>query len=128
MAGSITPITIAGSTDGDFIVLDASGCQSAHLTTLSTTSLPKTTIAQRHASTHVNMTAPATLSICFATLESGGDSSDDFITLPDSFSHVVPIQFNPRRSVVGAPQSLDITDARVGDKVAWVRGSSCNLT
>ena len=68
-------------------------------------------------------TAPATLAVCYTTAESAGDSADDWVRLVNNFTQRVPPTFTPLRTIVGAPQNLEITrvEGNSGDQITLFR-------
>ena len=113
VSGMVTPITFYGSVDGDFVVMQPYNCTGAHLALTGAHAMAKSTITNHRVSTHVNMTATAQLRVCYATQESHGDSSDDFVALVSNFSQhnftLVNIpDWTPKRTVYGSPQQLHV--------------------
>ena len=64
-------------------------------------------------------TAQAKLVICYATLESGFDSEDDYVALDRKFRQLEAMNFDPKRIIAGAPQKLNVTGGFVGDTIIW---------
>ena len=61
-------------------------CTGAHTTTTGAHALGRTAVTNHRVSTQVNMTQTAQLRMCYATQESGGDSSDDYVALASNFT------------------------------------------
>lgn len=71
IASGVTPITFSGSSgNGDTVVLQEFSCYKAHQAT-ATVNSTRAALSANRISTLSGMTHPATLKICFATLESG---------------------------------------------------------
>jgi len=76
------------------------------------------------------------LKVCYATQESGGDSADDYVELPQEFTQLTPPSFHPARTFTGAAQSLSVTAANngttaidwsgTGDMSLWTQ-ANCTL-
>ena len=47
--------------------------------------------------------------VCFAVFESGGNSADDFVMLDVPLEQAQPAVYTPRRTVLGAPQNLQVS-------------------
>lgn len=57
--------------------------------------------------------------ICYATLESGFDSEDDYVALDNQFKQLEAMNFDPKRIVAGAPQLFNVTGGFLGDTIIW---------
>lgn len=140
ISGSITPLTFNGSQTGDFIVLQQNNCDNSHIVVSSEMSLPKTAISNtplcygidcttypNSILTHVNMTLPTALKVCFASMESGGNSPDDFTALDLDFEQITSPDFHPKRASVGTAQLLNVTiaDGFTNATVVWTQSLSC---
>ena len=68
----------------------------------------------------------ASLTVCFATNESGADSADDFIELSSVWNQVLPSEFSPIRTVVGSNQQILVTNlASTTDRFGWTLDENC---
>ena len=129
IAGSITPITIDGSMDGDVIVILPNDCSNAHLISDTNMTLSRTVIVNEQIQTTILMTSVIDLKLCFATAEASGDTNDDYAELPGSLSQLPAVGFWPTRSVAGAAQEFNLTAAiGLGDMVSWTQASDCTST
>jgi len=140
LSAAQTPLNFTGTfntlqrdSDGDFVVLQPNHCLNAHATALGVDTLPRTAIKDRQILTSLAMTRPqghqeeAVLKICYATEESAGDSADDYVELAGlSLTQYSPPAFRPVRTVYKAAQKLNLTNAHLGDQVAWIKGKDCN--
>lgn len=128
VAGMATPITFYGSVDGDFVVLQPLNCSNAHIARTGSQALAKSVVTNHVVTTAINMTQTAQLRVCYATKQSRGDSSDDFVALAANFTQHnftqagVP-DWVPKRTSQGAAQQLHVVGAKPGDRVAWTQGS-----
>ena len=124
LAGNPTPIRVqnTGSTveDGDLIVLQPDNCNNAHLTITSGNSLTKTALEGLQVYTDVRMEEVGTLKVCFATQQTGGDSSDDFMMLDDDLLQLGPPDVGPTRVVRNSRQEMTLYGGIWGAKVAFV--------
>ena len=96
------------------MTLQQNNCSNAHLTTNGTASLEPTVLYGNHSETHPGMTQDTLLKVCFATLESYGESADDYIELPTVFIHRKPPSLDPDRFAQGTGQLLQMTDTGGG--------------
>ena len=71
--------------------------------------------------------SPVLLRICFASWESGGNSTDDYTELLGNFSQLSPPHLSPDRTVSGAPQRLNISNRiNPGSQVAFTQHEDCS--
>ena len=77
---------------------------------------------------NTDLSDPGVLDVCFATQESGGDTSDDYVSLSGNVTLRVIPDFTPKRTITGAAQVLVLTGASAGDQVAWVRYTGVDAT
>ena len=90
IAGSVTPLTFSGVRNGDYIVLDGGDCSNASGVVTGAFSRARQTIANLTVSTSVSMVGLGNVSVCYATLESGGESADDYTRLDVKLLQVQP--------------------------------------
>jgi len=149
VAGSVTPLSFVGGGDNDYVVISYNGCKDARvnntaLMAVSHNSVSRQAITNNQIYTHQNMTDTLAnhsynVVICYATKESGGDSSDDYSALDIPLNSVPPLTYSctdcittqPRRTVVQSPQDFTFLAAKPnrGDQVAWTMEPSCdNIT
>ena len=83
-------------------------CVGAAAVVTGETSLGSTEVYAGAIETTSEMTNPATLSVCYATAASGGDSDDDYTLLEDVFTQVPFVDSLIDRVVSGAAQELDL--------------------
>jgi hypothetical protein len=122
IAGTLTRLTFTGASNGDIIVLAAGvNCSTigAHTAIANASSLGKRTLEQMKVNTLHLMTYAGVLRACFATQESGANSTDDFALLPLSFTQRAPPVFSPSRMIVGAQQEMNISNTATGDLIKW---------
>ena len=106
IAGMVTPVTFSGVNNSDFVVLSSAGCAAPQSVSTGADTLAKTTLALHKVSTTVAMNSVASLSVCFATQQSGGDSPDDYVTLAAPLSQLDVPAFDPVRLIKGTAQVL----------------------
>ena len=119
LAGSVTHFNISGVTAGDFVVLKPDNCSNAHaaltganalgVTSITSTSTPvsnASSLVSFHFASTTAMTAVGTLKVCYASLQSGGNSADDFVALDVDFVQRSVPQFAPNRLIEGTSQKL----------------------
>ena len=123
IAGSNTTLTFTGShMNDDLIVLTTdSDCYNAHIMTTMSNSLTKTQIRNDTMQTVEAMTDLVTLTICYATKESFGDSFDDWAKLTTTLVQKKAPNYTPRRTVAGSLQQLNVSDFNEDDQVMWTR-------
>ena len=114
---------------GDAVTIHKTDCNTAHQAYTSTGSMLRTVLTAS-----LTITVPAAMTdaspfiLCYATKEaqesiSAGDSVDDYASLTQKW---VQLDFNPKRTIRGAPQNLILEGALYGalDQVLWTL-SSC---
>ena len=105
LAGSATPLVFSGAQDGDFIVLKENDCANAHSVVSGIAARSVQLITNSSVSTTITMTKETTvLKVCYAPVESGGDSADDYTTLAAEWTQLKRPAFAPIRTVSGATQ------------------------
>jgi len=145
VAGSITPLTMFGAVSpGDFVVMQYGGCVDAHRANTTRSSHTKQALTlEADVFTSVNMTHSWAnhsfkIVLCYASLESGGDDTDDYSAVAVQLNQVTPARFEcqsciaeqPRRTVINTPQKFDILDIQPqrGDTIMWMRYDKINQT
>jgi len=129
IAGSATVLTFGNPSpvDYDTVIFQADNCDNAHLVTTTTRSLMPTPIINKQMMTDIRMTKGMDMIICYATVESGADSADDYSRLLSIFIQVAPPDFYPYRTFTGSKQILEVSVPNLGDKVVWIWNSTnCN--
>ena len=125
LAGSITNLTLSGSTDGDFIVISAD-CSQPQAVVDGVGSMVRVSIVGGLVRTTTVMVANTTLQVCIASAESGGDSADDYVALGQTLTQRTPPSFLPIRIVKDAAQQIVISNAHVDDSLGWSIDDGCN--
>merc|ERR1712086_408737 len=85
VAGMPTPIRFFSGVNGDFVVLQPHNCTDAQAVVTSSNSLARSVVTDYRVLTEASMTASGDLRVCYATFESDGDSSDDYVALQANF-------------------------------------------
>ena len=84
------------------MVLKEGNCDDAHLTTTGEASLAKVALTDSGVvNTTVQMTKATNLTVCYATKESGGNSTGDYVTLQVVIEQRRPIAIAPSRTTQG---------------------------
>ena len=131
VVNALTEFTITGEANynTDFILLSTAGCQDA------ADRAANSTILREFVDGKVDLTfsqAQSFYKVCFATLNSGGESQSDYVELDFTVEVVSAPSFGPRLAIEGSTQQLNVTGGRAGDQVAWTlrteAGASCNGT
>ena len=91
--------------DGDLIVMQYGGCHEAHLAVTDGTHLGRTVLVNRSVSTLDVMDVPLVYTLCYATIESNGDQSEDFSPLEVTYT---AFGFEPTRTVYSAAQVFSL--------------------
>ena len=71
------------------------------------------------------MTKATTVVVCVATQESGGDSTDDYVQLANTFTQAAAADYTPKRVVAGTPQVLAVTGGGNGFQITWMLATNC---
>jgi hypothetical protein len=125
VAGSFIPLTFSGTQDDDYIALTDGDCANATTVLSGSASQALLSIVNSTVMISDGLTTPAVLSVCFATMESIGNTADDFITLPQNLTQLAPPIFSPNRTVTGAQQQLLVLGGHAGDEVGWTQEAEC---
>ena len=110
ISGTVIPFHFIGAEDGDFVALQPNNCQNVHNISTGISHLAPTRLQDLSVETSTSMISSVDLRVCFATKESGADVSGDF-TMLSEVQQFAPIDFNPKRTVTGATQHIDIAGA-----------------
>jgi len=102
--------------DGDAITMQLFSCRDGYGTPTGPDSLAKQVISGLSAFTQTLMVNPHVLKVCYATKESGGDSSGDFGELDVVFRQ---LRMSPERVFRGAHQNILVEGGVAGDKICW---------
>jgi hypothetical protein len=124
IGGEVTTISFNGAQDGDFVVLKNLDCNEAHTVANAADAAAKRAITGGQLTTLATMTVSASLRVCYATLESGGNSADDFTSL-DSYFYQTIIKYNPMRTMFGSGQIVRLSGAEAGDKFILTKIHNC---
>ena len=71
------------------------------------------------------MSKAGSLTVCYASQESGGNKDGDYVALGIRFVQQEPLVFTPGRTVYGAAQKLAITYGLDGDQVTFTQVVNC---
>jgi len=115
-------------------------CDNAHLVATSSSTMGPTSAIEINGGTEglfytsVATTVASTMTVCYASAESGGDSADDYAKLVTPFIFRPGPQYHPKRIIQGSapvPRFPAITGSRTNDRVVWVRPEypgGCQIT
>jgi len=127
VAGMPTPINFTGGYNGDFIVMQPNNCNNAHLVTNSSNgTMARVRIVNMGVTTTTIMDGTVALKLCYAAMESGGNSGDDYVEISyASLSPKAPVVFSPMRIMEGSLQAVVVTGGEAGDKLAFTSKAVC---
>ena len=110
------------------MVLQKDNCSNAHLAATASDALAAVAVYNSQVLSVTNMTEAASLRVCYATRESGGESADDYSVLLASFLQIAPVSFSPMRTISGAAQDFVVSGVSVADSIAWTQDMDCSQT
>jgi len=131
IAGSVTPLsfTLASSNaslNSDFVVLQKDNCLNAHLAVTGINSLASISVDNLQVQTVTTMTEAGSYTICYATVESRGNSNDDFVALDVPLNQISPPNVVPRRMVLGSTQNFNVSNGSPDDQFGWIQDDKCD--